>query len=90
MNRADATAVLPYLPDTALLVLSSMDVYRAYERLLDGQGGEPVPLTEQAPVLTPDLGQVPPPGAARETLTRGLTARSWRNCALSPARAGTA
>jgi hypothetical protein len=32
------------------VLLSSIDVYRAYELLLAGQGGEPVPLTETSPV----------------------------------------
>jgi nucleoside-diphosphate-sugar epimerase len=50
MTREDATAVLPHLPDTHLVLLSSIDVYRAYELLLAGQGGEPVPITEESPV----------------------------------------
>jgi len=50
MTRADATAVLPFLPDVWLVLLSSIDVYRAYELLLAGRGGEPVPLTETSPV----------------------------------------
>ncbi|MBV9379233.1 MAG: NAD-dependent epimerase/dehydratase family protein [Streptosporangiaceae bacterium] len=49
-SRADADAVLPYLPDTQLVLLSSMDVYRAYELLLSDAGGQPVPLTEEAEV----------------------------------------
>jgi nucleoside-diphosphate-sugar epimerase len=66
MTRADADAVLPYLPDAQLVLLSSIDVYRAYELLLAGQGGEPVPLTEESPVrqgryplrdLLPGLGE---------------------------------
>jgi nucleoside-diphosphate-sugar epimerase len=66
MTRADATAVLPFLPDVPVVLLSSIDVYRAYELLLAGQGGEPVPLTETSPVrsgryplrdLIPDLGE---------------------------------
>jgi nucleoside-diphosphate-sugar epimerase len=32
------------------VLLSSIDVYRAYELLLAGEGGEPVPMTEEAPV----------------------------------------
>jgi nucleoside-diphosphate-sugar epimerase len=50
MTRADAEAVLPHLPDVHLVLLSSIDVYRAYELLLADQGGEPVPLTETSPV----------------------------------------
>src|SRR5690348_17512580 len=50
MTRDDALAVLPHLPDTNLVLLSSIDVYRAYELLLAGQGGEPVPITEESPV----------------------------------------
>jgi nucleoside-diphosphate-sugar epimerase len=66
MTRADAEAVLPHLPDAHLVLLSSIDVYRAYELLLAGQGGEPVPLTEESPVrrgryplrgLLPGLGE---------------------------------
>jgi nucleoside-diphosphate-sugar epimerase len=66
MTAADASAVLPHLPDAHLVLLSSIDVYRAYELLLAGQGGEPVPLTEESPVrqgryplrdLLPGLGE---------------------------------
>ena len=66
MTRAHAEAVLPHLPDAHLVLLSSIDVYRAYELLLAGQGGEPVPLTETSPVrsaryplrdLLPGLGE---------------------------------
>ena len=66
MTKADAEAVLPHLPEAQLVLLSSIDVYRAYELLLAGQGGEPVPLTEESPVrqgryplrgLLPGLGE---------------------------------
>lgn len=50
MTRADADAVLPHLPDIPLILLSSMDVYRAYELLLDDEGGQSVPITEDAEV----------------------------------------
>lgn len=50
MSRADADAVLPHLPDCRLVVLSSGDVYRAYELLNEERGGEPVPITEESPV----------------------------------------
>lgn len=66
MTRDDASAVLPHLPDAHLVLLSSIDVYRAYELLLAGRGGEPVPITEESPVrsgryplrdLLPGLGE---------------------------------
>src|SRR6266487_877024 len=38
MTAADASAVLPHLPDAHLVLLSSIDVYRAYELLLPGLG----------------------------------------------------
>jgi nucleoside-diphosphate-sugar epimerase len=66
MTRAHADAALPHLPDAHLVLLSSIDVYRAYELLLAGRGGEPVPLTENSPVrsaryplrdLLPGLGE---------------------------------
>ena len=66
MTGSDASAVLPHLPDVHLVLLSSIDVYRAYELLLAGRGGEPVPLTEDSPVrdgryplrgLLPGLGE---------------------------------
>ncbi|HEX6451288.1 MAG TPA: NAD-dependent epimerase/dehydratase family protein [Trebonia sp.] len=57
MTRANADAVLPHLPSVPLVLLSSMDVYRAYELLLAdqtgkerGKYGQPVPLTEESEV----------------------------------------
>ena len=50
MTRADAAAVLPHLPDVPLVLLSSMDVYRAYELLLADQSGAAVPITEEGEV----------------------------------------
>ena len=50
MTRADADSVLPYLPEVPIILLSSMDVYRAYELLLADEGGQPVPITEDADV----------------------------------------
>jgi nucleoside-diphosphate-sugar epimerase len=50
MTGADAAAVLPQLPDVPLVLLSSMDVYRAYELLLAGEGGAAVPITEEGEV----------------------------------------
>jgi nucleoside-diphosphate-sugar epimerase len=49
LTRQDVDAVLPHLPDVHLVVLSSMDVYRAYELILDGSdaaGPVPVPFDE--------------------------------------------
>jgi len=50
MSRADADAVLPHLPDVPLVLLSSMDVYRAFGRLLTDGEGEPLPLDETSAV----------------------------------------
>ncbi|HZA17701.1 MAG TPA: NAD-dependent epimerase/dehydratase family protein [Pseudonocardiaceae bacterium] len=50
MTRTDADAVLPHLPEVPLVLLSSMDVYRAYELALSGQAGIPVPLVEDSPL----------------------------------------
>jgi nucleoside-diphosphate-sugar epimerase len=66
MTAADAGAVLPHLPDAHLVLLSSIDVYRAYELILADRGGEPVPISEESPVregryplrdLLPGLGE---------------------------------
>ncbi len=55
MSRSDVDHVLPHLPDTQLVMLSSMDVYHAFHLVLrdltqPGTGGEsePVPLLETA------------------------------------------
>lgn len=50
MTRAGAEAVLPHLPDAALVMLSSMDVYRAFGLVLSEGEGEPVPVDEDSPV----------------------------------------
>ncbi|MGH3944106.1 MAG: NAD-dependent epimerase/dehydratase family protein [Pseudonocardiaceae bacterium] len=50
MTRADADAVLPHLPDVPLVMLSSMDVYRAYELVMSGRAGIAVPFGEDAPL----------------------------------------
>jgi nucleoside-diphosphate-sugar epimerase len=50
LTRADADAVLPHLPDTRLVLLSSMDVYQAFGLLLNDAEGQPVPITEESPV----------------------------------------
>src|SRR4051794_4985929 len=52
MSRADVDAVLPHLPDTQLVLLSSMDVYEAFWLVLQEREGAPVPLTEDSPVRT--------------------------------------
>ena len=62
MSRADVDAVLPHLPDTRLVVLSSADVYRAFE-LQDSPVAEvPVPITEESPARHaryPYRGRIP-------------------------------
>jgi nucleoside-diphosphate-sugar epimerase len=61
-TAADAAAVLPYLPDARLVVLSSMDVYRAFALLNAGQEGEPLPITEESavrPEKYPYRGKLP-------------------------------
>jgi nucleoside-diphosphate-sugar epimerase len=50
MCRADVDGVLPHLPDVPIVMLSSMDVYRAFGLVLAGGEGEPVPLDETSPV----------------------------------------
>lgn len=48
---ADVEAVHPHLPSDAHLVeLSSQDVYRAYELVLAGGEGEPLPVDEMSPL----------------------------------------
>jgi nucleoside-diphosphate-sugar epimerase len=62
MSAAGTDAVLPHLPDCRLVVLSSCDVYRAYELLDTGRGGEPVPITEESPLRRgryPHRGKLP-------------------------------
>jgi nucleoside-diphosphate-sugar epimerase len=51
MSRSDVDSVLPYLPDTQLVLLSSMDVYQAFAYVVGDQGeGEPVPVPETGPL----------------------------------------
>lgn len=63
LGRADAEAALAAAPSGArLLVLSSMDVYRAYSMLRAGGEGDPVPLDESSPVRSeryPYRGKLP-------------------------------
>ena len=49
-TAADAAAVLPHLPQARLVVLSSMDVYRAFALLNARQESEPLPITEESAV----------------------------------------
>jgi nucleoside-diphosphate-sugar epimerase len=42
--------VLDHLPDTRLVLLSSMDVYQAFAHVLGDSEGEPMPLTEDSRV----------------------------------------
>jgi nucleoside-diphosphate-sugar epimerase len=52
-NGPDARAALAALPPgIALVALSSVDVYRAYEALHGGLQTDPVPLTEESPLRT--------------------------------------
>jgi nucleoside-diphosphate-sugar epimerase len=52
-NGPDARAALAALPPgIALVALSSIDVYRAYEALHSGMQTDPVPLTEESPLRT--------------------------------------
>ena len=52
-NGPDARAALAALPaNLALVALSSVDVYRAYEALHTGRQTDPVPLTEESPLRT--------------------------------------
>jgi nucleoside-diphosphate-sugar epimerase len=62
MTRANTEAVLAHLPDTRLVVLSSGDVYRAFE-LQDSHASEvPLPISEESPVRHeryPYRGKIP-------------------------------
>jgi len=50
-TAGDVAAVLPYLPDVPIVLLSSMDVYRVYELLSNfGDAPLPVPADESAPL----------------------------------------
>jgi nucleoside-diphosphate-sugar epimerase len=51
LTRADAEIAIAALPaGIRLVVISSMDVYRAFGAVLDGRETDPVPLDEEAPV----------------------------------------
>jgi nucleoside-diphosphate-sugar epimerase len=63
LTAADVAAVLPHLPDARLVVLSSMDVYRAFELLNAGEEGEPLPVTEDSGVR---IGRYPYRGQAAD------------------------
>jgi nucleoside-diphosphate-sugar epimerase len=62
LTAADVDAVLPHLPDTQLIALSSVDVYRAFGLVHAGAEGEGLPITEDSPVRTERYiyrGQIP-------------------------------
>lgn len=63
LTRADAEGALQALPDVGRwIVISSVDVYRAFGALLDGRETDAVPLTEESPVRDdryPFRGKVP-------------------------------
>lgn len=46
MTREDVEPLVSQLPDVPRVVLSSQDVYRAYELVLAGEEGEPLPVDE--------------------------------------------
>ena len=51
LSRADATTALAALPEgIRWIVISSIDVYRAFGALNDGRETDPVPLDEESPV----------------------------------------
>src|SRR5450756_2674441 len=53
LTRADAETVLAALPsDLRLVVISSIDVYRAFGAVNEGRETDPVPLDETSPVRT--------------------------------------
>ena len=82
MSRADVDAVLPYLPDAQLIVLSSMDVYQAFWHVLDGSEGEPVPLNESsppAPDAVPLRRRTRRTRRLREARRRTVLSGAWRH-----------
>lgn len=50
LTTDDVEQLVPRLPDVPRVVLSSQDVYRAYELILADDEGEPVPIDEAAPL----------------------------------------
>ena len=51
LNRADAQVALKALPDVGRrIVISSVDVYRAFGALLEERETDPVPITEESPL----------------------------------------
>ena len=53
LTAADSDAVLPHLPDVPIVLLSSMDVYEAWQNILDdGPATVPVPFDENGPLRT--------------------------------------
>jgi nucleoside-diphosphate-sugar epimerase len=63
LTRADSEAVLHVLPrDIRLVVISSVDVYRAFGALNDDRETDPIPLDEESPVRAsryPYRGKMP-------------------------------
>lgn len=63
LSRADAEGALQAIPDARRrIVISSVDVYRAFGSLLTGRESDPVPITEESPVRSeryPYRGQLP-------------------------------
>lgn len=63
LTRADTLAVLPHLPEAPTVVLSSMDVYRSFELLVNGGADpQPVPIDESSPIR---VGRYPYRGMER-------------------------
>ncbi len=64
LTRRDAELACDVLPGVPAVVLSSQDVYAAYEGLLSGRAVADVPLAESAPLRRTRrvYGQDPPPG----------------------------
>ena len=63
LTRADAEGALQAIPDARRwIVISSVDVYRAFGALLTGRETDPVPITEESPVRSdryPYRGKLP-------------------------------
>jgi nucleoside-diphosphate-sugar epimerase len=62
LSAADVEVVLPHLPDTQLIALSSVDVYRAFSLANAGAEGESLPITEDSAVRAERYiyrGQIP-------------------------------
>jgi nucleoside-diphosphate-sugar epimerase len=63
LTRTDTLAVVPHLPEAPTVVLSSMDVYRSFELLINGGvEPQPVPIDEASPIR---VGRYPYRGMER-------------------------